>query len=608
MAIEANYPGVYVEEIPMGVRTITGVATSIAAFAGWTRRGPADRAKLVTSWNDFDSRFGGLDARSLLGYSVFQFFNNGGTKAYIVRLTSKRTVLQPNEPNFENALLPADGAKGLYHLDRVDLFNLLCVPGETNSKTITELQDFCRKRRAFLIADCAQAARFEDVKAGPGDITGENAMNAAFYFPWILAPDKLQKNLEREFPPCGFVAGIYARTDAARGVWKAPAGNDASLIGVVGLSQNKNVSDTQNRVLNTKAVNCIRTFPVHGTVVWGARTLHGSDERASEWKYVPVRRTTLFIEESLRRGLKWAVFEPNDEPLWAQIRLNVGNFMHILFREGAFQGTSPKYAYFVKCDRETTTQNDVDQGIVNIIVGFAPLKPAEFVIIKLQQMAGKTRTSSRRQESKENVMAKSRVNAQRFDPYKNFKFRVKLDGKYVAGASKIKPKASREDLSLTGTARTTFGRIIGQFERPKGRGSKSAGGTSALFVGPKGTGKTLAAEVVATQLGTDLYRIDLSKVVSKYIGETEKNLARVFAAAEDAGAVLFFDEADALFGKRSNVRDSHDRYANIEISYLLQRLESYSGLVILATNRKKNIDEAFVRRLRFIVNFPFPGA
>ena len=125
-----------------------------------------------------------------------------------------------------------------------------------------------------------------------------------------------------------------------------------------------------------------------GRIVWGARTLQGDDRLASEWKYVPVRRTALYIEESLFRGTQWVVFEPNDEPLWAQIRLNVGSFMHDLFRQGAFQGTTPKDAYFVKCDKETTTQSDINHGIVNIVVGFAPLKPAEFVIIKLQQMAG----------------------------------------------------------------------------------------------------------------------------------------------------------------------------------------------------------------------------
>jgi phage tail sheath protein FI len=182
------------------------------------------------------------------------------------------------------------------------------------------------------------------------------------------------------------MAGLYARTDANRGVWKAPAGTEASLTGVIGPSVP--LTDKENGVLNPHAVNCIRAFQVYGTVAWGARTLQGDDERGSEWKYIPVRRTALFIEESLYRGLKWVVFEPNDEPLWAQIRLNVGAFMHNLFRQGAFQGKTPQEAYFVKCDKETTTQNDINLGIVNIIVGFAPLKPAEFVIIHIQQIAG----------------------------------------------------------------------------------------------------------------------------------------------------------------------------------------------------------------------------
>ena len=148
------------------------------------------------------------------------------------------------------------------------------------------------------------------------------------------------------------------------------------------------LTDGENGQLNPLAVNCLRSFPVVGRLVWGARTLRGADQLASEWKYLPVRRTALFLEESLFRGSQWVVFEPNDEPLWAQIRLNLGAFMQNLFRQGAFQGRSPREAYFVKCDRETTTQNDIDLGIVNIVVGFAPLKPAEFVVIKLQQIAG----------------------------------------------------------------------------------------------------------------------------------------------------------------------------------------------------------------------------
>jgi uncharacterized protein len=182
------------------------------------------------------------------------------------------------------------------------------------------------------------------------------------------------------------VAGIYARTDVQRGVWKSPAGLDASLVGVSKLAVP--MTDEENGLLNPLGINCLRTFPVFGSVVWGARTLRGADDYADEYKYVPVRRTALFIEESLFRGLKWVVFEENDEPLWAQIRLNVGAFLHNLFRQGAFQGASPRDAYFVRCDKSTTTQNDINLGIVNIVVGFAPLKPAEFVVIKLQQIVG----------------------------------------------------------------------------------------------------------------------------------------------------------------------------------------------------------------------------
>jgi phage tail sheath protein FI len=190
--------------------------------------------------------------------------------------------------------------------------------------------------------------------------------------------------------PCGIVAGVMARTDTQRGVWKAPAGLDASLNGTQGLQASLN--DAENGTLNPLGINCLRSFPAAGKVVWGARTMRGADQMADEYKYVPVRRLALFIEESLFRGTQWVVFEPNDEPLWAQIRLNIGSFMHNLFRQGAFQGQSPKDAYFVKCDKETTTQNDIDLGTVNIVVGFAPLKPAEFVVIQLQQIAGQIET------------------------------------------------------------------------------------------------------------------------------------------------------------------------------------------------------------------------
>src|SRR6202000_1152058 len=270
-------------------------------------------------------------------------------------------------------------------LDQIDLFNLLCVPGECVTVTLSTLEAYCETRRAFLIADCGPLITdFTKLAGGPG-ISGAGG-NAAFYFPWIQAPNPRTGNVSRTYPPSGFVAGLYAATDASRGVWKAPAGTSVALVGATGVSVPLN--DAQNGQLNPVAVNCIRNFSVYGTVIWGARTTQGNDEIGSQWKYVPIRRLALFIEESLYRGTKWVVFEPNDEPLWASIRLSIGAFMHDLFRQGAFQGATPRDASFVKCDHDTTTQNDINLGRVNIAVGFAPLKPAEFVVITIEQMAG----------------------------------------------------------------------------------------------------------------------------------------------------------------------------------------------------------------------------
>jgi phage tail sheath protein FI len=287
--------------------------------------------------------------------------------------------------------VPNSGTGGIFLLDHVDLFNLLVVPGETTPGPLASLESSCVDHRAFLIADCDQSATLTSLSSGPNStITGIDGTNAAFYFPWVMAPDPLSQNLPAQYPPSGFVAGICARTDGTRGVWKAPAGTEATLTGATGVVVPLN--DKENGVLNPQAINCIRNFSVYGIILWGTRTLQGNDEIGSEWKYIPVRRTALFIEESLFRALKWVVFEPNDDPLWAEIRLNVGAFMQNLFRQGAFQGKTPAEAYFVKCDNETTTQNDINLGIVNIVVGFAPLKPAEFVVIKIQQMAGQIAT------------------------------------------------------------------------------------------------------------------------------------------------------------------------------------------------------------------------
>lgn len=282
--------------------------------------------------------------------------------------------------------------EGIYALESVDIFNMLCLPGIPNTANeragiLADAVVYCQERRAFMIVDASlnddQPSEMSQTIIGTSLPKHDNA---AVYYPWIRIPDPLNGGQPRTSAPCGAVAGIYARTDSSRGVWKAPAGTEALLNGVTGLTYT--LTDPENGSLNPLGVNCLRTFPVYGNVVWGARTLRGNDQLASEYKYVPVRRLAYYIEESLYRGLKWAVFEPNDEPLWAQIRLNVGAFMNNLFRQGAFQGQKRDDAYFVKCDKETTTQNDINLGIVNIWVGFAPLKPAEFVVLYLQQIAG----------------------------------------------------------------------------------------------------------------------------------------------------------------------------------------------------------------------------
>ena len=299
-------------------------------------------------------------------------------------------VLVPaSDQNFELALL--NKPLGVYLLDRVDIFNLLCIPAETDAPTIQDLQQYCNLKRAFYIVDPPHAIKTSSlissgpVGSTPGSLTEEYASNSAYYFPWVQAPDPLFGNRPTYFPPCGFVAGIYAATDASRGVWKAPAGINAGLTGVSGLQYL--LTDAENGSLNPQAVNCLRQFKVYGDVVWGARTLAGNDQAGSEYKYIPIRRLALFLESSLYDGTQWVVFEPNDETLWGQIRLNVGTFLQGLFLQGAFAGTTPAQAYFVKCDAENNPGPSVALGIVNILVGFAPLYPAEFVVIQIQQIA-----------------------------------------------------------------------------------------------------------------------------------------------------------------------------------------------------------------------------
>ncbi len=342
-------------------------------------------------------QFGGPDAATVdanIERNTRQYtLGDAGTSAFSV-------AGQPGDdggmPTFADYVGDSVLKTGLHALDEVDLFNLMVLPADREMPEATRRQlwgpasIYCQSRRAFLIVDGPDS--WTDAQGRPAVVQNTSDVDAlratvvkdhsAVFYPDVIVNDR---GLLRALGPAGSIAGLMARTDASRGVWKAPAGTEADLRGIVGLEAK--LTDPENGVLNKLGVNCLRSFPV-GFVNWGARTLDGSDDLGSEWKYIPIRRLALYIEESLYRGTKWVVFEPNDEPLWANVRLNVGVFMNQLFRQGAFQGSTPDQAYFVKCDGETTTQADRNLGIVNIEVGFAPLKPAEFVIITIQQIAG----------------------------------------------------------------------------------------------------------------------------------------------------------------------------------------------------------------------------
>jgi phage tail sheath protein FI len=353
--------------------TIVPAATSVTAFIGAFLSGPLDTAVQVSGFADFEREFGGLDQGSEAGYAVRQYFVNGGKIAWLVRA----------------ATATADALIGsLPALDGVE-FNLLCMPDTRVLEqaaavvAIGSALQYCEARRAFMIVDMSSDA--DSVESARNWMEANRGLansNGAVYFPSVQVPNPLDLFRLREVAPSGALAGIYARTDAAKGVWHAPSGSTAVLRGVRGLSCKLN--DAENGELNPLAVNCIRSFPGAGIVSWGARTLVGDDSRASDYRYVPVRRLALFIEASLSKGLEWVTSGPNSETLWSEIRSASEAFLNSLYVQGALQGTTASHAFFVTCDASTTTQDDIDNGRVNVTVGFAPVKPAEFVIIQLQ--------------------------------------------------------------------------------------------------------------------------------------------------------------------------------------------------------------------------------
>jgi hypothetical protein len=333
------------------------------------------------------------------------FPDNGGMPYFFPVLLPRTTVFY-SAPDFVAVLQAGAG------LDRLAAFNLMVLPGISadgagvagGAKILAAAEAVCERKRAFLImdppvrdsADGSLPSNPHSIEATANDPSFPRSKNAALYFPYLSAPDPLTGSAANlvtgnpnEIPPAAGVAGIYAATDRAKGVWKAPAGAQATLAGVTGVVVRGRMNEQRQGVLNQLGVNCLREFPGISTVVFGARTLASASDE--QWRYVPVRRMALFLEQTLDANLKWAVFEPNAAPLWADISASIEAFMLGLFRQSAFQGIKPSEAFLVKCDGETTTQTDIDNGIVNILVGFAPLKPAEFLMIKIAQMAGQRR-------------------------------------------------------------------------------------------------------------------------------------------------------------------------------------------------------------------------
>jgi hypothetical protein len=291
---------------------------------------------------------------------------------------------------------------GIYALQKVPIFNLLSIPeaaraqaGNPNAldtginpvEIYSAAITLCDQQRALLLIDPPpNVTTVSGAVDWKSNTIGVVDPNGAAFWPRLRLADARNKGNLRTFAPSGVVAGVYAKSDGQNGVWTAPAGISATLNGVQNMTYQ--LSDLENGALNPLGLNCFRTFPIYGPVLWGSRTLVGADAEPSQWKYVPVRRMALFLESSLYRGTQWVVFQPNDERLWAAIRLNVSSFLQTYFLKGAFQGTTPDAAYFVKCDNETTTQTDIHNGVVNILVGFAPLMPAEFVVIQIEQLTG----------------------------------------------------------------------------------------------------------------------------------------------------------------------------------------------------------------------------
>ena len=389
---EILFPGVYVEEIETAPHPIPGVSTDVAGFIGFTERGSYG-PKLVTSFAQFKRIFGApaSSARGFLPYAVQGFFENGGRKAYIARVGRGSKAKASASEFIGNPKAKASHRRGLAALANIPEISMLALPDVAHPRVPA------KARRSILAAAIAQCEAlrdrvvFIDAPAGVRDLGQSDpaiakiqSSYAAVYGPW-LEMTQGKRALPVSLPPSGHLVGIYARNDNERGVWKAPAGTEAEVRGISGLSFS--LTEKERQSLADARINTIADFrnAGRGIVLWGART-RSTDP---DWKYVNIRRYITFLENSIDRGLQWVVFEPNGEALWANVRATVQDFLLNQWRNGALQSARPDHAFFVHCDRTTMTQNDIDNGRLICLIGVAPVKPAEFVIFRIGQWTAK---------------------------------------------------------------------------------------------------------------------------------------------------------------------------------------------------------------------------
>lgn len=530
--------------IPLASRipSITGVDTSTCVFIGRATTGPGVVPVRCTSWSELVETFGSASAGSELFASVRQFFDNGGQECWVVRVAAGADVVDASHFTGDAAT-----GTGMHAIPAALIFGLLVVPRDdaltdtARLAVLAEASRLCERRRAFLLVDAPRYwSQAGQVTIGEGDVASLRAAlaaeHAAVYYPDVRSPDGTSW-----VGAAGAVAGIMARLDRKRGVWQSAAGSDALLAGNPDLGVA--ITNLQGDRLNPLGVNVLRRISGR-VVVWGARTLAGADGVSSEWKYVAVRRFGLFLERSLEQGLAWTRYEPNGEELWRAVDAAAENFLLELFRAGAFPGAMPRDAYFAKCDATTMTTADVEAGRVQLMVGFAPVRPAEFIILRITLP-----TAAQGVERASQAAAALRA------------------GRLVPAARRRRRTRLSDTVLLSGAA-----------ER-----------------------RLLAAEAIAARLQRRVQRVDLSSVVSRYIGETEKNLARLLDRAEQAGTLLFLDEGDELFGQRTDVKDAHDRYANVELSALLDRIRARDGVALVGLASRTRVAAPVRAKARCVI-------